>query len=123
VKAWKRAVETLPKENVTPAELKQREQYEDSLKTALLAKSKAENTPVRGRPIKANEHKFPWQVAYEMQRELEASKEASSVGLIYCLYDLFVDFSSSGLGYRCCVQCMFAFSQKRLLCLFVPGIF
>jgi hypothetical protein len=94
VDAWKRAVDTLPKENLTPTELKQKEQYETGLKTAMLALSKAENSSSIPRGIVVNQasNTFPWQAAAEMAHELEvagAAMATSSVSLRRRLVDLY----------------------------------
>jgi hypothetical protein len=88
VKAWQRAINTLPKENLTPTELKQKEQYEDGLKAALLAKRKAKDEPLQTIHVPKGSHKFPWTIAVEMRPELERAKElmmSSSVSFKYLL--------------------------------------
>lgn len=69
IKAWQKALDTLPKDNLTPAQLKQREQYETGLKAAKL---KAEpDTPSRVITIPATSGQHPWQVAKAMEPELQ----------------------------------------------------
>jgi hypothetical protein len=87
VQAWQRAINTLPKENLTPPKLKQKEQYEDGLKAALLAQSKADSRS-RAFQIPNSSHKFPWTIAVEMRPELERARElmfSSSVSFKYLL--------------------------------------
>jgi hypothetical protein len=69
IKAWQKALDTLPNDNLTPSELKQREQYEAGL-TASKRKTD-ENILARVITIPATSGQHPWQVAKAMEPELQ----------------------------------------------------
>ncbi|KAF9223791.1 hypothetical protein BS17DRAFT_705155 [Gyrodon lividus] len=79
VEAWPKALDALPMMNLTPAELKQKDQYAASLKKARC----------QGVYVNSNLEKLPWQVASEMMPELQA---AGSAGYA----------SSASVGHSCC---------------------
>jgi hypothetical protein len=110
VKAWQRAVNTLPKENLTHTELKQKEQYEDGLKAALLAKRKAKDESLHTIQVPKGSHKLPWTIAVEMRPELERAKElmySSSVSIKYLLVvansNFVLFFGTTGVGHTWCI--------------------
>jgi hypothetical protein len=70
VKAWQQALDTLPKENLTPGELKQREQYDERLMTA---KRWLSNWVTPEVVWKSGEGKMPWDLAQEVCSQLDLS--------------------------------------------------
>lgn len=84
IHAWGRALDTLPKENLSPTEAKQKVQYQEGLKNAHAAKSAAITEPSRrGIHISQLNGKMPWTIAEEMLSELRATQNiASSVRVV-----------------------------------------
>jgi hypothetical protein len=66
-------LDTLPKDDFNAAVLKQKQQYEASLKSARRIKEELEKKGVQGIHISEKKNKLPWQAAEEM---LPALKEA-----------------------------------------------
>ncbi|KAI9574033.1 hypothetical protein HD554DRAFT_2183364 [Boletus coccyginus] len=74
VQAWQKAVDALPKTDLSPAERKQKEQYVTSLDKA---KQRLETVSSEFLiPLYENEGKLPWQMAEEMLPELHAAGAA-----------------------------------------------
>jgi hypothetical protein len=76
IDAWRQALATLPNEDPSPAELKQREQYHAALQAALDVKAKLESGGDKCIVMRGDAGKFPWDVAREMESELQEAKEA-----------------------------------------------
>jgi hypothetical protein len=76
VDAWQKALDALPKTNLTPAELKQKEQYTASLKKAKERLEECLSTPAKVVVVNSNAGKLPWQVAEDMLPELRAAGPA-----------------------------------------------
>jgi hypothetical protein len=71
VKAWQRALDTLPNESLVPGELKQREQYAAELMAAKGRLAQWENPRVV--VWKSGEGKMPWDLAQEVRSQLDVS--------------------------------------------------
>ena len=104
LEAWQKALDSLPKDNLTPAELKQKEQYKAGLnaaKTPHLIRHSA----IEGRP--------PWECARAIKPELCERKmemATSSVGTRINMLNLCESAQSdSGLGYSQCLRGPFFF--------------
>jgi len=76
VEAWQKAVDALPKTDLSPAERKQKEQYTTSLNKAKQRLEKASSGFSPGILINEIREKQPWQVAEEMLPELHAAGPA-----------------------------------------------
>ncbi|KAG0697468.1 hypothetical protein DFH29DRAFT_856926 [Suillus ampliporus] len=88
--AWQKALDALPKTNLSPAEQQQKDQYTSGLNAAQ-AGIKAVREPPLAR-FKASDGKMPWQVATEMLPELRQGgpeKFSSSAWVIAYAYEEF----------------------------------
>lgn len=63
VTAWQKALDALPKENLSPAEVKQKEQYQSGLQAAS-----------KPRLMRVSAFDLPWDMAKAMMPELLANK-------------------------------------------------
>jgi hypothetical protein len=70
IEAWQKALDTLPKDNLTPAQLKQLEQYKTGLKDATQKSESTAPPPVIVLPATSGQH--PWQIAKAMESELQS---------------------------------------------------
>jgi hypothetical protein len=89
VHEWQRALDTLPKENLTPGELKQREQYQHGLKNAKAVEAAAQATHV-GINVRAGTE-MPWDVAGRMIPALRSQEMAKSS--VSCPLPMIIDCS------------------------------
>ncbi|KAG2128642.1 uncharacterized protein EDB93DRAFT_1184074 [Suillus bovinus] len=95
-KAWQKALDTLPKTNLTPAEKRQKDQYKAGLDAAQ-TRGKTIKDPCLAR-MNAADGKFPWQIATEMLPELRQAgpeKLSSSAWVISHAYEEF----TKGVGF------------------------
>lgn len=86
--AWQKALDALPKTNLSPAERKQKEQYGVCLKAA----NARLNQPVVPLSIDEKLGKFPWQIATDMLPELRRAghdRLSSSAWVIALAYEEF----------------------------------
>jgi hypothetical protein len=84
VKAWQRALDTLPKENLTAGELKQREQYTAALNAAKGRVAKPETPDVL--VWEGGKGKMPWDLAQKERVHLDLSSlegRSSSVSTVF----------------------------------------
>ena len=103
IEAWQKALDLLPKSNLTPGELKQKGQYEAGLNAA-------QEAPMAMR-MSDTEGTRPWDSAIAMKSDLcehEMNMASSSVRsecmLRNCL-KIFISFSADlGLGYSQCLR-------------------
>ncbi|KDQ56989.1 hypothetical protein JAAARDRAFT_194178 [Jaapia argillacea MUCL 33604] len=86
LEAWSKALETLPGENLSPGELRQKEQYEEGLR---LAKEKFENVSTRLVPVALRPDQLPWTRAVALMPELIANQQDSSAWVILKAYQEF----------------------------------
>lgn len=85
VTIWQRALDSLPVENATPAEIKQREQYDISLKAARTAHANQVTESIKATP-KETPKNLPWELAKPMLEEPAFRQGAgirSSVSLMH----------------------------------------
>ncbi|KAG1835305.1 hypothetical protein EV424DRAFT_365224 [Suillus variegatus] len=87
--AWQKALDALPKSNLSPVERQQKEQYSAHLKAA---NARLNGPPIV--PLSMNEKlgKFPWQIATDMLPELRRAgpaKVSSSAWVIALAYEEF----------------------------------
>ncbi|THH28442.1 hypothetical protein EUX98_g5763 [Antrodiella citrinella] len=68
VDTWQKALQALPIENLTAAELKQKETYELELKSAKSKLHTVQNTVLRGTSVKSGQ--APWQLAIQLEDDL-----------------------------------------------------
>ncbi|KAL0954421.1 hypothetical protein HGRIS_003407 [Hohenbuehelia grisea] len=86
IDAWQRAIDALPKENLSPAEVKQRETYVTNLDAAKNAQKKVKETPIRGIHVKAEDgKKLPWVLAEALLPDLQARQEVQSSAWVIAL--------------------------------------
>lgn len=96
VEAWQKALDALPKTNLSPAEQRQKDQYGASLNAAQM-RGKVQEDPHLAL-FQASDGKLPWQIATEMLPELRKAgpaKFSSSAWVISSAYEDFkkgVDF-------------------------------
>lgn len=76
VGAWQMALNALPKADLSPAEVKQKEQYTTSLQKAKERLEAASSRPFQGIVTNCETEKPPWKLAEEMLPELEAAGPA-----------------------------------------------
>ncbi|KAG2126940.1 hypothetical protein DEU56DRAFT_821582 [Suillus clintonianus] len=94
--AWQKALNALPKTNLSPAEQRQKDQYTAGMNAAQ-ARSKVPRDPPLAH-FKADNGKLPWQVATEMLPELRQGgleKVSSSAWVIAYAYEEFMQ----GIGF------------------------
>ncbi|KAG1804702.1 uncharacterized protein HD556DRAFT_1225627 [Suillus plorans] len=87
--AWQKALDALPKTNLSPVERQQKEQYTANLKAA---NARLNGPPIV--PLSMNEKsgKFPWQIATDMLPELQRAgpaKMSSSAWVVALAYEEF----------------------------------
>lgn len=70
IECWKSALNALPKQGLTPAELKQKEQYAEGLKNAQA------KVPERAQHYVTKDHRTPWALAEKLYPELVAGGPA-----------------------------------------------
>ncbi|TCD68808.1 hypothetical protein EIP91_009675 [Steccherinum ochraceum] len=84
VNSWKKAIDALPKQNKTPAEVKQQEQYQADLTTMekklKTSRSHNERRAERGPPV--TEETAPWTRAVALLPELQASQQVMSSAFV-----------------------------------------
>ncbi|TCD68815.1 hypothetical protein EIP91_009682 [Steccherinum ochraceum] len=71
IESWKKAIGCLPKENQTPAEMKQKEQYQSELATVERKLNRSENTRPQPTVVRQSEA-VPWKRAAAMVAELRS---------------------------------------------------
>jgi hypothetical protein len=71
IDAWQKAIDTLPKDNLSPVEIKQKEQYQTGWKAAMARKQELENKRPPVITLKEYAGKAPWDKAKAMMPELE----------------------------------------------------
>ncbi|KAF8843782.1 hypothetical protein BDN67DRAFT_896356 [Paxillus ammoniavirescens] len=98
VDAWQKSLDALPKTNLTPAELKQKEQYTASLKKAKERLEESLSTPANVVVINSNGGKLPWQVAEDMLPELRAAGPAGYTSSAWVIQGAHHDFAE-GIQY------------------------
>ncbi|KAJ7466992.1 hypothetical protein FB451DRAFT_1483962 [Mycena latifolia] len=94
--SWQRALDALPKSDLTHAEEVQKEQYQAALAAAAAAVVKMENTPIVGDRaiIVKGEGRLPWDLAAAMIPDLRAARPVnlqSSAWVIHGAYDEFMN--------------------------------
>lgn len=93
IDAWERALGTLPAENLTDAEQKQKDQYSSELE---VAKAKLEDLKANPRKPKgatvvgpSDQDKLPWKRARAVLPDLAASQTWDSSVRLVCIYPPF----------------------------------
>ncbi|KIK36702.1 hypothetical protein CY34DRAFT_55520, partial [Suillus luteus UH-Slu-Lm8-n1] len=89
--AWQKALDALPKTNLSPAEQRQKDQYSASLDAAQM-RGKVQEDPHHLTLFQASDGKLPWQIATEMLPELRKAgpaKFSSSAWVISAAYEDF----------------------------------
>lgn len=74
ITCWKRALEVLPKKNLSPSELKQKEQYQTELKRTQEELAQQKNAASTG--FELEQSLAPWQMVDRMMPELIAGGPA-----------------------------------------------
>ncbi|KIJ67014.1 hypothetical protein HYDPIDRAFT_26424 [Hydnomerulius pinastri MD-312] len=92
VEAWEKALNALPKANLSGAEIKQKEQYTASLKAAKQRVEEASQTPAKVVYCNYLTEKFPWQMASEMMPELEAAGRSQYTSSAWVIFFAHKDF-------------------------------
>ncbi|KAG1733916.1 uncharacterized protein EDB91DRAFT_1148001 [Suillus paluster] len=88
--AWQKALDALPKDNLTPAEQRQKDQYTVDLNAAQARIKVVSELPLAR--FRASDGKLPWQVATEMLPEMRKAglkKVSSSAWVIAYAYEEF----------------------------------
>ncbi|KAL0566523.1 hypothetical protein V5O48_015485 [Marasmius crinis-equi] len=83
---WKQALETLPKENPTEGELKQKEQYEKSYEAAKKAIEDVKNE-VNSRILRSTNIQNPWARALELKPQME--REGNWTSSVWAITDAY----------------------------------
>ncbi|TCD68807.1 hypothetical protein EIP91_009674 [Steccherinum ochraceum] len=80
IEGWRRAIDALPRENRTPAEVRQLDQYQAELATIERRLNRRNNEPARGTRLSAET--TPWTRATALLPELRASQQIMSSAFI-----------------------------------------
>lgn len=104
IAAWTQALNSLPKENLSEAETKQKRQYDEGLKLAQQCKGYLLNAPTPTPPTGKDLGDMPWERAQLLVNELQDQGSAgarSSVSLVlfFGFYSFKLMARMSGMGY------------------------